>query len=69
MKAYNKMVRLMKSSSFAESWQQTYNYAWKNLQASQNYIKKMGVQEEGGMNADDEVQIEDIEIEIAENGP
>ena len=58
----------MKPSSFAESWQKIYNVAWSNLQASQSYIEKISqYEEEKAVDANDQIHLEDINIEVANN--
>ena len=58
----------MKPSSFAESWQKIYNVAWSNLQASQSYIEKISqYEEEKAADANGQIHLEDINIEVANN--
>ena len=58
----------MKPSSFAESWQKIYSEAWSNLQASQSYIEKISqYEEEKAVDANGQIHLEDINIEVAVN--
>ena len=46
LRAFIKLVRLMKSSSFSDQWSRIYDMAWHKLKASQSYIEKVSLAED-----------------------
>ena len=45
LKAFNKLVRLIKPSTFNRRWNEIYEFAWENLKDSQNHVEKIGCEE------------------------
>lgn len=42
LKAFNRLVRLIKPSSFAADWHSFFTFAWTKLQSAKSYIERMG---------------------------
>ena len=72
LKAFNKLVRLLKSNSFSNQWKEFYEIAWSNLQQAQSYIEKIGVAEESSPAAEENdsrsIFVEEVKLDFG-NGP
>ena len=58
LRAFNILLRILRPSTFGESWPELFSFAWARLLESQSYIERL-------CNADEIIDVEEIKFEVA----